>query len=389
MAVTIIADDLTGACDAGALFAGRGPVGVFAAPDLPDARRPAAALDTGTRALSPGEAAERVRSAAAGVAARLAGGLVFKKIDSTMRGNVAAELDALMSVARATTALVCPAFPAQGRTVLHGLLSVGGVLAHESPTGRDPHYPAATSDLVELLSRVPGRPVSLLPLKEVRAPIEDLARALAGRSGVVVVDSEVDRDLDAVAGAALGRPGTLLAGSAGLARAAASAWGYAAQAPALPEPGSWLIVAGSQHPATRAQIDALEASGASGVRIGRERQADLGTVVAALGAGRAAFVSVDAAFEGAREDIAARLAGVARAVLAEVSPTLLVLTGGETAHAVMRALGARHLEIDGAPSSGLALGRLVVDGTAAVPVLTKAGGFGLPGLFVALAVGRA
>jgi len=53
MAVTIIADDLTGACDAGALFAGLGPVGVFIAPELPDARWPAAALDCESRGRAP------------------------------------------------------------------------------------------------------------------------------------------------------------------------------------------------------------------------------------------------------------------------------------------------------------------------------------------------
>src|SRR6266540_3045354 len=90
MAVTIIADDLSGACDAGALFAGRGPVGVFVPPDLPDARRPAAA-DTESRALPPPDAAARVRGAAADLEGRLRGGRVFKKIDSTVRGNVAAE----------------------------------------------------------------------------------------------------------------------------------------------------------------------------------------------------------------------------------------------------------------------------------------------------------
>src|SRR5574341_13776 len=125
MAVTIIADDLTGACDAGALFAGRGPVGVFVTPDLPDARL----------------------RAAAGLEARLRGGRVFKKIDSTVRGNVAAELEALMSATDAMTALVSPAFPGQGRTVIQGFLSVHGVLAHEGPVGRDADYPGASSDL--------------------------------------------------------------------------------------------------------------------------------------------------------------------------------------------------------------------------------------------------
>jgi uncharacterized protein YgbK (DUF1537 family) len=385
MAVTIIADDLSGACDAGALFAGRGPVGVFVAPDLPDARWPAAAVDTESRALPPAAAATRVRRVVHGLEARLGGGRIFKKLDSTVRGPVAAELDALMDAFGATTALVCPTFPAQGRTVRDGVLSVFGQPAHESPTGRDPDYPGPTSDLVEILSSPSGRTVSLISLKEVRGPLEELARALVMRTGLVVADAEVDQDLDALALAAIDLPGVLLAGSAGLAGAAARAWGFAA--PVLPAPatGGWLVVAGSRHPATRAQVDALEASGSAGARLDGAREPDLAKVVAALRAGKPAFLSINAGLEGAAQDIAARLAGAVKRVLAEVSPALLVLTGGETAHAVMRALAAHRLELTGAPSSGLALGRLVVDSTSTIPILTKAGGFGPPDLFVALA----
>jgi len=396
MAVTIIADDLSGACDAGALFAGRGPVGVFVAPELPDARWLAAAVDTESRALPPATAAERVRRAVDGLQARLGGGRIFKKLDSTVRGPVAAEIWALMGASGATTALVCPAFPAQGRTVRDGVLSVFGQPAHESPAGRDPDYPGPTSDLVEILSSPSGRPVSLLPLpvsllplKEVRGPIEELARALVMRTGLVVADAEVDQDLDALARAAMDLPGVLLAGSAGLAGAAARAWGFAAPAPPTPAPGGWLIVAGSRHPATRAQVDALEASGLAGARLDSAREPDLAKVVAALRAGKPAFLSINTGLEGAAQDIAARLAGAAKRVLAEVSPALLVLTGGDTARAVMRALAARRLELTGAPSSGLALGRLVVDSTLMIPILTKAGGFGTPDLFVALARGPA
>jgi len=392
MSVTIIADDLSGACDAGALFAGRGPVGVFVAPELPDARWPAAAVDTESRALPPAAAAERVRRVADGLEARLGGGRIFKKLDSTVRGPVAAELDALMGASGAATALVCPAFPAQGRTVRDGVLSVFGQPAHESPAGRDPDYPGPTSDLVEILSSPSGRPVSLLPLpvsllplKEVRGPLEELTRALVVRTGLVVADAEVDQDLDALALAAIDLPGVLLAGSAGLAGAAARAWGFAAPVPPAPAPGGWLVVAGSRHPATRAQVDALEASGAAGVRLGSAPEPDLSKVVGALRAGKPAILSIHAGLEGAAQDIAARLAGAVKAVLAEASPALLVLSGGETAEAVMRALAARRLELDGAPASGLALGRLVVDSTTMIPVLTKAGGFGPPDLFVALA----
>jgi len=389
MAVTIIADDLTGACDAGALFAGRGPVAVFVEPALPDTSWPAAALDTESRALPPAVAAERVRRAATGLEPRLAGGRVFKKLDSTVRGPVAAELEALMDASGAATALICPAFPAQGRTLRDGVLSVFGQPAHESPVGRDPDYPGPTSDLVEILSRPAGRPVSLLPLKEVRAPIEEIARALVARTGLVVADAESDQDLDALARAAMGLRGILLAGSAGLGGAAARAWGFAAPAPAPPAPGAWLVVAGSRHPATSAQIDALEASGSAGTRLDAAGRLDLAKVVAALRAGKPACLSIRAGFEGAAQDIAARLAAAVKSVLAEVMPSLLVLAGGDTARAVMLALAARRLELTGAPASGLALGRLIVDSTSSIPILTKAGGFGAPDLLVTLARGAA
>jgi len=389
MGVTIIADDLTGACDTGALFAGQGLVGVFVAPEFPGPGLDAVALDIETRALPAAEAASAMRRLTTTARARLVDHAVFKKIDSTFRGPIAAELDALVEGIGARAALVCPAFPAQGRTVVHGLLSVHGVPVHESAMGRDPHYPGATSDVVDILARNSGLPVSLLPLKEIRGPREELERTLRGRRGLVAADAETDEDLDALARAALGHAEIILVGSAGLAAAAAAAWGHATPAPPMPGPGAWLIVAGSRHPTTRAQIRDLEGSGVVGARIDGPREPELGQVIDEIRAGRPAFLASGDALDGARDRVAQRLAVAARAVLFETSPSLIVLSGGETALAVLRAIGAHHLEIDGAPASGLALGRLIVDGTPPLPVLTKAGGFGSAGLFAASAKGSA
>ena len=389
MGVTIIADDLTGACDTGALFAGQGPVGVFVAPELPGPDVDAAALDIETRALSAPEAARAMRRLTAATRARLVDHPVFKKIDSTFRGPIAAELDALVEGVDARAALVCPAFPAQGRTVVHGLLSVHGVPAHESAIGLDPDYPGATSDVVDILSRHSSLPVSLLPLKEVRGSQEELGRALRERHGLVVADAETDGDVNALAHVALGHSGIILAGSAGLASAAARAWGHATPVPPMPTPGAWLIVAGSQHPTTRAQIRELEDSGVLGLRVEGSREADLDRVIDAIRAGRPAFLATGDTLDGARDQVARRLAVAARAVLSASTPSLVVLSGGQTALAVMRALGAHHLEIDGAPAGGLALGRLIADGRPPLPLLTKAGGFGSPGLFAAFGKGSA
>lgn len=389
MAVTIIADDLTGACDTGALYAGRGPVGVFVAPELPGPDWEAAVVDTETRALPAAQAARTVRQVASVMSGRLAGRAVFKKIDSTCRGPIAAELDALVGGMGARAALVCPAFPAQGRTIVHGRLAVHGVPAHESAIGLDPDYPGATSSLLDILSSGSGLSVSLLPLEEVRGPRDRLWRTVGERRGLVAADAETDADLDALAGAARGHAGVFLAGSAGLARAAAAVSGQMTSVVAMPKPGAWLVVAGSRHPATRAQIGLLEASGVVGVKLDEAREPDSARVIAEIVAGRPGFVASGDAPVEPRAHVVDRLAALVRVILAKAVPSLVVLTGGETAIAVMRALHARRLELDGAPAPGLALGHLITDDCLPLPVLTKAGGFGAPDLFTALAKGPA
>src|SRR6185295_11388054 len=154
--VTIIADDLTGACDTGCLFAGAGPVGVLASPALtgaaPSGITPVLTVDTESRALPPREAVAAIHAAARILRERLAAGRVFKKIDSTLRGATGVELTALLDHGPPFTgALVCPAFPAQGRVVRHGRLLVDSVPVHESAIARDPAFRTATSDVTGLL----------------------------------------------------------------------------------------------------------------------------------------------------------------------------------------------------------------------------------------------
>ena len=390
MPVTIIADDLTGACDAGALFAGRAPVPILIGTLAAAADWPAVAVDTKSRGLEAAEAAALMRRTAAGLAVRLASGIVFKKIDSTFRGPIAAELAALLETIRTSTVLVCPAFPAEGRTVLNGMLLVDGVPAHETPVGLDPAYPGPLSDLLDILSRegTPGIPVTLLPLKEVRGGAEELRRGLQGRRGIRVADAETDADLEALARAGLAQGSLLLAGSAGLAGAVSAALGLTSRPVACPAPGAWLIVAGSRHPSTRAQIAVLEAAGVAGARVSPTGETTLDSVIAALRSGKPAFVASPDGPGGADEKTAATLAALSvRAMIA--SPSIVAIAGGETAHAFMHAWGATRLELDGAPAPGLALGRLVATDGSTLSVLTKAGGFGSPELLLALARGAA
>lgn len=343
MAVTILADDLTGACDAGTLFAGTSAVPVTVWPD-PPAAAPVTVMDTESRGLAREEAAGRVARAAAAVG-RAEGASWFKKIDSTLRGHVGAEIAAALQATGTASAVACPAFPAQGRVVLDRRLFVDG---------------APAAHVVDTLRPELDRPLAWIPLAEVRAGAAALAARLARLAGTIAVaDAETDADLQALVDAALAvEPPPLLAGSAGLARPLAARLGCLARPVSLPA-GRWLIVAGSLAPATRRQI--AEARRA-GLRV----------------------LATPEHEDGDRARAAARLAAEAARVLAREPFDLVAVAGGETALALYRALGATRIDLVGAPGPGLALGRLQAPGRAALTVMTKAGGFGPPRLFVSL-----
>jgi uncharacterized protein YgbK (DUF1537 family) len=362
--LTIVADDLTGACDSGALFAARAPVPVTVWP-----RRAVDAavrvVDTETRTLAPAEAADRVAT----VAARPRAGTWFKKIDSTLRGPLGPEIDALMRGTASSTAIVCPAFPAQRRTVLDRVLLVDGVPVGETPIGRDPQFPGGGSSVVDLLRPQLDRALAWIPIDQLRAGAEALVGRVRRLSGTVIVaDAETDADLDALIDAALAvTPTPLLAGSAGLARALAARLSVLGERAELPAGSRWLVVAGSLHPATRRQVREARAAGLTVLATPERASTE-----------RRERASADP------PDALARLVDQALAALQREAWDLVVVTGGETAVALWTALGAERLDLAGVPAPGLAFGHLRVPGRDPLPVLTKAGGFGPPDLIVSL-----
>jgi uncharacterized protein YgbK (DUF1537 family) len=124
------------------------------------------------------------------------------------------------------------------------------------------------------------------------------------------------------------------------------------------------VVGGSAHPATRSQL----------ARLGQREGVDVLAPPSDRGA--------DAPTR--RAEMAGRLADAARARIERARPGTLVLTGGETAIAVLRALGASGLRLTGEIEPGVALGALVDGPFDGLTLVTKAGGFGDPDLLVRL-----
>jgi uncharacterized protein YgbK (DUF1537 family) len=194
--VLIIADDLTGACDAAAPFASRAlPCKVVA-------------YSTETRDLGEAHIGARMQDVAIA-----AGGarVVFKKIDSTLRGNIRAEIEAAMKVFQRSRAIVTPAFPDLGRTVKGGCLYVNGV--NTGKTG-----------------------------------------------GVDLLNAETNQDLDEIVSAAMRDARQVLwAGSGGLAGALARRLCGEQKRRSAPRiEGAIIYCIGSDHPATLAQLAELQ-----------------------------------------------------------------------------------------------------------------------------------
>jgi uncharacterized protein YgbK (DUF1537 family) len=189
----------------------------------------------------------------------------------------------------------------------------------------------------------------------VRRGVAAVSARLARVGGTVVADAESVADLDALAAADDGA--SLLAGSAGLATALAARLGSPAMAGASPR-GPLLVVAGSPHPVTRDQLARLEARGGQAI-----------TPPPGVGTRDA-------------EAIARALAEAARRGLERTGAATLVLTGGETAYSVCRALHATAIRVAGELEPGLAWGTLVGGPCTGLFVITKAGGFGDPDTLV-------
>jgi uncharacterized protein YgbK (DUF1537 family) len=156
--------------------------------------------------LAPGDATDRVRAPWRTCRTR-----VFKKIDSTLRGRVGAETEALMADRGLSTALLCPAFPAQKRVVVDRVLVVDGVPVSGSPLASDPEFPIAAApthpgvpDVIELLRPQFEHPLAWISLERVRGGAGLLRDDLARLEGhVILADAETDADLDAPAHLAL------------------------------------------------------------------------------------------------------------------------------------------------------------------------------------------
>ena len=156
--IGVIADDLTGAAEIGAVGLRHGLRAEVVLAGEPSGDADLVCLDTDSRSCAPGEAAERAARAARLLRQQRAD-WVYKKTDSVLRGNVTPELEAIVTELGLDGALLVPANPSLGRTIVGGQYFVRGQLIHETEFARDPKHPRSSSDVRELVATPASLPL--------------------------------------------------------------------------------------------------------------------------------------------------------------------------------------------------------------------------------------
>jgi len=386
--VAVIADDLTGAADTGIAFALAGvPTFVAFGDKAPASDSRVVAFDTDSRALAADAAAARAGAVASRVSER---GVrtIYKKIDSTLRGNVGAETAAIFGAVTQRgepgVVVACPAFPAMGRTTRDGRVFVSGTALEETEVWRKSGM-TGPADLAAMLEKS-GLRTSVVDLASVRKG------ALPQGPDALVCDAEDESDLRhiAEAGARL-RARVVWVGSGGLARHLPAALGLrpdeSGKARFQARKGSILTLVGSRSEVSREQarqlcqepgVECFEIDPEallSGGSTGNSRA--IASTHEALSSGRDAVLVTTL---GEKVDLSQ--APAIAAALGRLVPPLvetlggLVATGGDIARAVLSSLGASGVHLLGEVEPGVPLG--LADTARPLPLVTKAGAFGNP-----------
>lgn len=410
----IIADDLTGASDAGVQLSKKGisstvyldfkEVPVQHGGDV-------AIIDTDTRGVSGQEAYERVSEASA-IFLRQGYEHVYKKMDSTLRGNVAAELAAVVSVHQPELVVVAPAYPKMNRETLDGYQYVHGQRVSDTEFGRDPKTPVKDSFIPHLFQPfVDIERICLIGRELVNAPgnhcVEEIRTKMSQGKSWFICDAKTDEDLQVIAKAFadIGKR-TVWAGSAGLIE-------YLPEALRLERSGGHgreqlksgrtLTVSASLSQVTKRQLEQVRTMpdtyfveidpvelvrGTYVVRdvidalAGAKDKKHFVLFVDASDQNREATRKLGTELSLGKTEISEAISQELGAIAREITDCFsdvqgLVLTGGDTAKAVCSRLGMNRMQLCAEVEAGLPLGQLKnAADTRSYWAVTKAGGFG-------------
>lgn len=406
----IIADDFTGALDTGVQFAACGletRVVVDPFVDFSSCKAQVLVVDTETRHL-PASRAYEIVAGLTGRACRAGVRYLYKKTDSALRGNIGAELAAVLDSSGAGSLPFLPAFPQIGRVTRGGVHYVDGVPVTESPFGKDPFEPVRHAAVAELIASQRSLPAKSFPALKEGDPLPQ-------EKGILIFDAEDAGDLYRTGKCLLSQGhARVMAGCAGFGAVLPELLGITGKAPQAPPAldSRLLVVCGSVNPITLAQLDHAERQGFARLRLtprqkltpgyweSGEGEADLASIQALLAShpfciiesndagGNQPTADLAASLGLDREGLRVRIAGGLGHLVGKLSSSphlgTLLLTGGDTLLQCMNAIGVSELKPICELEKGVVLARFAAGGQARY-VITKSGGFGSQSLLTDLA----
>ena len=361
--VLIIADDLTGACDAAVAFSCQG-MDTEVVLNWRCAQGISAhvvAIDTESREIPVEEAVNRLESVPRQLDVNQFAH-IFKKIDSVFRGNTFDEIAAIVREFPSDLAMIAPAYPALGRTSRDGVMRVRDIVGERTFNVRDRLYAAGLHPSHIAVGCTSG------------AVTEALKVSLREGRRFVYCDADSEEDLEAIVrgGRELGVR-ILWIGSAGLAYALALDMSSdraeplssrPRQVPLAPTSGGVIFFIGSDHPVTQKQMISLRKQN-DVIEYSFDAQLSLNEKYA-----KALVVAISCGYTSEAD-----IRGVMKR-FNQQDVSCLFITGGDTATLVCRALGIQSLQLQDEFEPGLPRGIAVGGPFAGRTVILKSGGFG-------------
>jgi uncharacterized protein YgbK (DUF1537 family) len=362
--ILVLADDLTGAAEIAAIGADFGlSTSLRTAADLQTPATGAGSadtaelevLDTDTRPLSAPDAAARIAS----ILQRLGRPrFLFKKTDSVLRGQIAAELSAILSALHLSRALLVPQNPSKRRIIRDGRYLIDAVPLDQTSFREDPEYPRTTSEVLRLLTSTDSSPAIHL--------VEPGATALP--AGISIANASTDdhvRHWAEIVSHAASLDDAFPAGGADFFRAILHARGLSEQPPRpLPgQPEQTLLLCGSASDYSRGLVAQWHAQGLPVCAMPESPQECAQVwareIAAALDRQGGAIAAIRHPLSPARAvDFRRCMAGAVGHILGTwpaARPLRLIVEGGATAAALTDALGWSAFQVLGSLAPGVVL----------------------------------
>jgi D-threonate/D-erythronate kinase len=253
----IVADDFTGACDTGVQFSKNflKTIVITGTDNFSDSLKKCDVLVVNTESRFDDEKSAYSKAFDTGQTALTEKIKYFyKKIDSTMRGNIGAEISGLMDALDIRHAFVVPALPEYGRTTMNGKVYVNGVLLEETEFAKDPRNPVKESLIPKIISRQTDKKTAVIIHEYVGAGrqilLDKLQHHLDGGIQIIIFDARDDKDIELIASVISElKMRVLFSGCSGLAQHLVKYLDI------KKDKRSSIVVAGSVSEVTRRQID--------------------------------------------------------------------------------------------------------------------------------------